>query len=455
MTSWNTRLDDGQGPLYLALADAIERDVTSGVLAPGERLPTHRDLADALGVNVSTVTRAYREAEKRGLLSATVGRGTFVTSDAMVSASMVSFEPQAAGTIEMGLINPLEHLDPDLNEGLKKLSRQQDTAPLLRYCDPRGMPRHREIGASWAARYGMPASADDTLVCSGAQHALTCCLSGLFTAGDRIAVEHLTYPGLKTLAAMLGIRLVPIAMDRQGMLPHALDTACRRDRIKGVYLMSGMQNPTTSSMDADRAKTLAELAERHDLTIIEDDAYKLTHPDSSAPVLAHAPGQGVYVAGISKPMAAGLRVAFMVAPQRLRKPLAQAILNSVWTTAPLNAELIRIWIQDGTADSTLAAKLAEARERQRMVTRTLRRHAIHGTESGFYIWMELPDGWSGKGFELAAAKRGVSVFGAERFSVGEAVAPAAVRISLTGPASKEELLSGLGIISELLDSNPG
>ncbi|EGB15371.1 transcriptional regulator, GntR family with aminotransferase domain-containing protein [Pseudodesulfovibrio mercurii] len=454
MTIYAPALVRGQGPLYVELADAIERDIEAGTLAPGERLPTHRDLADALGVNVSTVTRGYREAEKRGLISATVGRGTFVTSDAVTNSSMVSFEPCAPGMLELGLIAPLDHLDPEITEAFRRIARRRDPASLLRYSDPRGQAEHRRAGALWAERFGVPAQAEDVVVCAGSQHALTCALGGLLRPGDRLAVDELTYPGLKTLAAMLGLRLVPIPMDEHGMDPAGLDAACRRDEIKALYLMPGVHNPTTATLSEARRNEIARLADRHDLILIEDDAYDLTDPGRMAPVGNRAPHRRVYIAGMSKSLAAGLRVAFVVAPQHLVKPLAQAVLNTVWMAPPLNVELAAMWIHDGTADRVVEAKRAEAARRYMLACDVLDGLRFRGKRSGFFLWLELPEPWTGRALEQAAAGRGVSVFGAEKFTVGQSPAPRAARVSLTGAESPERLREGLVILRDILRGRP-
>ncbi len=443
---------EDDGPLYKALADAIERDIESGTLTPGERLPPHRDMADALGMNVSTVTRGYGEAEKRGLLSGTVGRGTFVASDAVTSTSMVSFEPCTPGMLEMGLISPFYHLDPDISEGFKRIARRKSPTAFMRYTDPRGLPEHRQAGANWAGRYGMEASGEDIIVCAGAQHGLTCCLSGLFRAGDRIATDALTYPGMKTLAGMLGIRLVPIAMDDEGMMPDALDAACRRDEIKGVYLMPGVHNPTTITMPESRRDQVAHLAEVHDLIIIEDDAYDLTAPGTLTPIGNRIRHRSVFVAGMSKSLAAGLRVAFLVAPKPFLKPLAQAVLNTIWMAPPLNGELAAMWINDGTADKVVERKRNEAARRYMAACDTLDGLRFRGKPNGFYLWVELPGQWTGQALENAAHKAGINIFGAEKFAVGETVPPPAVRISLTGIEDMATFKKGLttlkGIISK-------
>jgi DNA-binding transcriptional MocR family regulator len=229
-------------PLYLAIADALARDVAAGKLAPGQRLPTHREMAGIIGVDLSTVTRALGECARRGLVSATVGRGTFVAADIGVSVSLARAQDSPA-LLEMGLVLPLYAAEAEARETIRSTLLSLDMDRYLRYADPAGMPEHREAGARWVARAGVKALPKEILVTSGSQNALACCCMGLFSSGDRIAVDSLTYPGLKTLARMLNIRLVPIAMDASGMNPESLDAACRREPIRGVYLMPEFQTP--------------------------------------------------------------------------------------------------------------------------------------------------------------------------------------------------------------------
>ncbi len=451
MTIWTPNIQSNSNPLYIKLADAIEHDIFSGRLQPAEKLPTHRDLADSLGMNVTTITRGYKEAEKRGLIAGTVGRGTYVSSDAGTSSAMVSYEPHAPGMIELGLINPLYHLDPDLTDGLRKLCRKRDTSVLMRYSDPGGIPYHRTVGANWAKRFGLDVSTDNIVVCSGAQHALTCALGTLFQPGDNIATDSLTYPGMKTLCAMLGLRLIPVEMDQSGMIPENLDSVCRRQRIKGLYLMPGVHNPTTVTVSEQRRNALANIVTNHQLKVIEDDAYDLTRPGVIPPITALIPENAVYIAGISKALAAGLRVAFMVVPKKLHRPICEAILNTVWMTPPLNVELISMWIKDGTADKVIDLKQKEAAERFILTKKILNGYSFSGIPTGFFIWLSLPRPWRGNIFEQRMRELGVNVFGAEKFTVGDAPAPPAARISLTGTKTLEELATGLQLVKRVLD----
>jgi DNA-binding transcriptional MocR family regulator len=452
MTIWLPHIEKGKGLLYQTLADAIERDVRAGRLGPGMRLPTHRDLADALGVNVSTVTRGYAEAERRGLIHATVGRGTFVASDGGARPSLVTPEPHGPGIVEMGIVTPLYALDPDIADGLRRLSARRDLKGLLHYAAPPGLPEHRAAGAAWMRRYGLEADPADVVVTAGGQHALTCCLTALFHPGQRVAVDSLTYPGIKSLAATLGIRLAPVSGDDQGMSAADLDAACRREEIAGVYLMPSVHNPTTLFMPPERRDELAAVIQRYSLLLIEDDPYALMHPSGpAAPLSTLVPERGIFIAGVSKAFGAGLRVAFLCAPAPLRTKLSEAVLNTVWMASPITTELTCSLIMDGTADATVAAKRGEARRRYTVASEHLAGYAYQGHETGFFLWLHLPEPWSGAALELRAREAGVNLFGAERFSVGHEPVPAAVRISLSGPESLKDLAKGLDVVRQILE----
>jgi len=454
MTIFTLDTQSSSKPLYQQLADSIEHAIFRKRLQPGERLPTHRDLADTLGINVTTITRGYKEAERRGLVAGTVGRGTYVSSDAMSSTSMVPLEPHAPGMLEMGLVSPLYDFDPDLSSALKKLCRSRDISTLLHYSDPAGLPEHRAVAALWASRFGLQADPVDMVVCAGAQHALSCAFSGLFTAGDCIAVDCVTYPGIKTLAAMLGLRLIPVEMDQSGMNAESLDRICRRQKIKGVYLMPGMQNPTTTCMPENRREELAKSAKRHGLILIEDDAYSLSLNEVVTPVSNFMMENSIYIAGMSKALAAGLRTAFVRVPHQFHHPFCEAVLNTIWMAPPLNAEIAKRWIKDGTVDRVLFRKKEESAIRFHLAEKILQGFSFAGIETGFFIWLTLPEGWKGLLFEQRMRELGVDVFGAEKFTVGDAPSPAAARISLSCTKNREDLASGLKQIKRVLDEGP-
>ncbi len=446
---WKPRIPGSGKPLYLAIADALERDVGEGVLKPGARLPPQRELAAAMDLNLSTVTRAFKECERRGLISATVGRGTFISADTGVSVPLLPREASGRGLIEMGLVLPLYGLESGVVEEIKSAMSSRGLGRLLRYTEPAGLPEHREAGALWVGRRGLKTSPEDILVTSGSQNALACCLMALFKSGDRVAADALTYPGLKTLAAMLGIRLVPIPMDREGMIPDGLDAACRRESIRGVFLMPEVHNPTTACLAPHRRERIAALVKRHGLILIEDDAYGFTGDERRRALSASLPEHAIFLAGVAKAIGAGLRISFMAAPKRFRGRLENAVLSTVWMASPLNAEIASRIVSGRRADAILLRKRKEAGRRTAMALEKLSAYAVRTRPEGFFLWLELPDGRTGRELELMAREAGVRIFRAEKFAVGGG-APQAVRVSLTGADTFERLASGLDVIASIL-----
>jgi DNA-binding transcriptional MocR family regulator len=450
---WKPIIADTSQPKYIAIADQLAQDIREGRIHPGERLPTHRELADLVGANVSTITRAYKEAERRRLVAGTVGRGTFVASDACAALDLVRPEGLQTALIEMGLVHPLYGEDEPVAEVIQGLSRNRGLQQYVKYADPIGMPEHRAAGARWVKRFGIEVGPEQVVITAGAQHALACALLACFKPGDRIAVDALTYPGFKTLAGMLAIRLVAILADEHGMLPKALDAACRRDGIKGIFLMPGVQNPTAVHMPAQRREALAQMIKRHGLLLLEDDVYAHTCPETVPAIATWVPEQSILIAGLSKILFAGLRSAYVVASTAYHSLLARAVLNTIWMAPPLNAAIIAECITSGLVEQTLAKKMKEAARRNGLAREILSGCRYRGMDTGYFIWLALPEPWTGSEFEARCRQMGVNIFSAEKFAVSGSAAPAAARISLTGTTNREELTRGLSLVAKLLREN--
>jgi len=440
-------------PKYLALANAIEEAISSGQLSPGQQLPTHRDLAASMGVTVGTITRGYAEAQKKGLICSTVGRGTFVAKDAQ-GDSLPELPDKDGNIIDMGLVTPLYSMDPPIQEGLRQLLDDVYVQKTLRYSDAVGHEYDRKAGAKWLELYGMHVTENAVIICAGCQHALTCILTVLLNSGDGIAVDHLTYPGFKTLAGMLGMKLVPIAMNDEGMDPHALDVACQKEDIRAIFVMPGHQNPTTCCMSQRRRNEIVRVAQKHDLLIIEDCACDLSPSRHFTPLAALAPDQTILIAGVSKYFGAGLRISYVTASPKLRDKLSRAVRNTMWMASPITSRLTSMLINDGSALSSLINKKEEARLRNRLAQDILKDFEVNTLSDGFFMWLKLPEPWTGAQLEIATRERNVSIFCADKFAVGTGSVPRAARLSLTGPADRDELQAGLLIIRELLSSPP-
>jgi DNA-binding transcriptional MocR family regulator len=445
---WNPTLEP-EGPRYLAIADAIERDVRHGGLAPGARLPTHRDLAGTLGVTVGTVTRGYAEAARRGLLRGETGRGTFVGGESGAPI-LCHREDDAPGVVDLGMTLPLERLSPNLADTLRHMAADPDCQRLLEYYPSCGRRADRLAGARWMRRYGFDAAADNVAVTVGGQNALAVVLSAMLRPGDGLAVEGVTYPLVKTLARRFRLRLVEVAQDREGMVPEALDEACRAQTVRGVYLMPGCQNPTTARMPEYRRHEMVEVARRRGITIIEDDAYGLVADPGPAPLAALAPERTFFIASMSKSVAGGLRVAYLASPPVHARAVERAVSDMIWMAPPLMAAIARRWIDDGTADRTLAAKRAEAARRSEMTRNMLAGLDISMQNTGYFAWLRLPEPWTSGDFARVAGESGVLVTPDDAFVVGRRPLPHAVRLSMSGAADMDRLRHALRVIKDIL-----
>lgn len=453
-------IEEHSGPRYRAIADVLAADIAAGRLAEGERLPTQRALAERLGVTVGTVTRAYAEAERRGLVAATVGRGSFVRDGARVAAGFArapatDWAPLADSRRESGVIDLTRNALVGVGEAealaatLAALARRDDLAPCLDYQAHAGLPRHRAAGSAWIARRGLEVDPERVLVTVGAQHAMHVAFAALCRPGDTIALESLTYPGMKALAERLSLRAVPVATDAEGLVPESLEEMAARERPVALYTMPTAHNPLNVSMSAERRAAVAEVARRHGLWVVEDDVYGFLEPEAPPPLVAQMPERGLFVTSASKSMAPGLRVGWLAAPTRLLPELAAAARASLYMGPPLMAEVAGLWIEDGTADRLVAARLTESRARQAVAAEALAGLETAGHPQGFHVWLPLPAPWQADALAERTRLRGLAVTSVSAFAVG-APERQAVRLSISAAADRGELARGLALLRRVL-----
>jgi DNA-binding transcriptional MocR family regulator len=452
MTMWQPRLEGRSGPRYRAIADALAEDAARGRLRPGSQLPTHRDLADRLGVTVGTITRAYAEAARKGVVSGEVGRGTFVRGPASEPVAFRFASQAEPGLIDMSVNLPPAPPDPAaLAHALTTISKYSRLGSLLDYAPEGGAPEHRAAGASWIARAGLEVAPDQVLVSSGSQHGMTAVLAGLLRPGDLVLTESLTYPGMKALAGLLHLRLQGVAMDEHGLRPDALRTACRRGSVKAIYCVPTLHNPTTSVMPEARRREVVAIARQHDVLIVEDDVHGPLIEDRPPLLVALAPDITVHLSGTAKTLAPGLRIGYILAPKALVPRLATAIRTTTWMAAPLLAEVASVWIRDGTADLILAGNRKESAARHRLAVSVLGRFQIQAHPAAHHLWLQLPESRRSETFAEQARRAGVAVTPAQAFVVGSGAAPRAVRVCLGVARDRAQLEKGLRILAGVLD----
>ncbi len=448
---WMPCLDQDGRPVYLAIADAIARDMETGILSPGIRLPTVRHLAERLGVDVTTVSRAYGEARRRGLVAGRVGQGTFVQSPA--AAPMAA----AGGVIDMSMNAPpspgpalLERMRGDLAALSATLSAQH----WMGYGDHAGAAADRAAGLRWLSSRLPGMTQDRVVVTAGAQGALLALLAALVPPGGMILAEDLTYPGLRALAAQLGIGVSGLPRDDQGVLPDALSHACETLAPRLFYCNPTLHNPTTQTMSDRRRADIVAVARRHGLPIVEDDAYGMLVPDGPPPLAAHAPDLVYHVAGLAKCLSPALRIAYLAVPDaRCAARLAGAVRATQMAASPLGGGLASRWIETGLAHDILAAIRAETRRRQAMVRAALPSAVIGTHPDAFHLWLTLPSGWRQGDFTAHLRAHRVVAAASDAFSVGE-TASQAVRLCLGVMADGAETGRVLSLVAGLLDQPP-
>lgn len=450
--AWLPRLEGATGPKYLAIADAIADAVASGSLRAGDRLPPQRELARALAVDLTTVTRAFGEAQRRGLLDGRVGRGSFVRG-----AELRRPASAAPTVVDMSMNMPPQpdaaRLRARIAEGMAAIMASDDALTQLHYQDSAGIAAHREAAAAWlAARLG-PLASERVLVASGAQSALAAILDLTLEPGDALCAGELTYPGLKAAAERGGYRLVPLAMDREGVDPDAFEAACGEARPKALYVVPNIDSPTTVSMGPERRRAVAAVAARHGVAIVEDDAYGALPSKAPPPIAAIAPETTWHIASLSKCATPALRIAYVVSPglpQTLR--LSAEIRSTSLMASPLTSALAARWAANGTLDDIVDAIRRENVERQKIARRVLGEAAAAHPE-GHHLWLTLPSHWQRAEFVGHALHSGLAVVPSDAFAT-TGRPPDAVRVSLGIVPDRQQLDRALQRLAFLIERKP-
>lgn len=415
---------------YKTLVDAFAADIRSGKLLPGTRLPTHRQLAATEGLALVTASRVYAELEAMGLVSGETGRGTFVRETSLPPGLGMDQKVVAVGMTDLNFNYPSLPGQADLLRGaLRQLASSGDLESLLRYQPHAGRLHERASVARHLRTRGLTVEAEQVLVVSGAQHGLAVTMMALLQPGDVIAADALTYSGFKVLAESLHLEVLPIPVLDHGPDLQALERLCRQRRVRAVYTMPTIHNPLGWVMDAAQREGLVTIARQHDLLIIEDAAYAFLAENPPAPLAHLAPERTVYVSGLSKSVATGLRVGFIAAPVEKVPALERAIRATTWNTPGVLTAIASTWLDDGTVTQLEAEKRLDAQARQSMAREVLAGLPWVGHPSSYFLWLPLPEDARAEQIVVELMHELVSVSTAEPFAISAHV-PHAIRLAL-------------------------
>lgn len=418
---------------FRTVADTIAADIAAGRLRPGEKLPPQRDFAYDRGIAVSTASRVYAELARRGLVTGEVGRGTYVRSGPGQSVSLQPEPPPAAIDLQR-THSRLPEQEAVLAETLAALAGEGGAMAFGQY-GPAGTTQAQAIAAAFLAQDGHHPDPADILFTGNGRQALAAALAALAAPGERIACEPLTYPMVKAIAARLGITLVPVAMDAEGLCPDALLQAHRANPLSGVYLQPTLQNPLGATMGPGRRADLAAVLERTGLIAIEDAVYSFLA--EARPLACLAPDRVILVDSLSKRVMPSLTLGLVAAPPPLTDRLAASIRQGAWTALGLSLAAGMHWMGGDSAATLAAVKRRDAAARQAIARAALADLRVVGDPQAYHLWLELPETWRAEAYAAAALRQGIALIPAPAFAVAPGHAPNAVRLALAVPSPAE------------------
>jgi DNA-binding transcriptional MocR family regulator len=453
MTIWNPTLDRSK-PLYLAIADAITQDVEGGTLAKGDRLPPQRDLAWKLGVTLGTVTRGYKEAELRGLLAGEVGRGSYIRN----GINRAPIPPTAA---EIESVTDLTHAVPppvvtpqEFDAALHAVMRDPRKLDLLDYAPPDGFALHKAMAAQWLKHSGINTGEREIFITAGAHLGLITVLEALSEPGEKIMAEAINYALLRVTFKNAHLNPMALEMDEEGLIPDAFERAAKTGESRLLYLVPTLQNPTTSTMSSSRREAIVRLARKYNIIIIEDDIFRLLDARVQPPTFySLAPERTYHITSLSKTLAPGLRIGFVVTPQGQDRPMRSHIRTMAARTVGITGEIARYWIESDVASSILARTRNELAVRRSVFTEVLKGTNFRCEPGAPYAWLQLPEHWSAARFASTLMSQKIKVSPGSLFQLNPLIASRHIRICFGNPQSSWKTRLAFDAIRALMNNH--
>lgn len=442
---------------YKILVQVITGDIEQGVLGDDQRLPPQRQAADALGISVQTVTNAYKELERQGLVRCEVGRGSFVSrrmSD-RVAKDILDAPERALVDFSIARILHLNEHDRFWRDTCRELASEEDQ-PWIHACRPiAGFEAHREAAVHWVARQGLKVERDDLLITNGAAHGVFLALASLAGPDDVVLCENLTDHGVIGNSQVLGFTLKGLEMDRHGINPEHFEDLCSNERITALVCTPNLNNPTISLMPDARRREIAAIARRFGVHIIEDDVYGPLLDERRAPPISHyLPELSFYCTSMTKSVLTGLRIGYLVMPKRLALRTESILRVNSWMATPMVAEIASRWIRDGRADTLVRLQRRLLQARQAMVSEYLGDYLLGQHPNALSVWVGIPDHWELDSLARTLRHRHIAVASPDPFMVRGTPRPRAIRVCVGAECTDEEMRQALIGIREVFEQYP-
>ena len=472
---------DKQGkPTYILIAEHIASDIQNGRWSIGTSLPSSRALAKYLGVHRNTILSAYDELRAQGLIQTKAGKGTFVAKNLSVHLNqqikddtvvphykwpkLEPFKATSPPKLKTNKLN-LASSRPDLKLiPIKSLTRAFSRVTLRGlghnlFSDgpPQGfLPLREKIAQLLASSRGITVEPSQIITTQGTQMSIYLLSRVLFRSGDRIAIEYFGHPPVWQAFRICELTLEPINIDQDGMLVADLEAKILKEKIKGIFLTPNRQFPTGVRLSNTRRNKILELANLHHIPVIEDDfdhEFQYMPQAIEAPLRSQDNGKHcIYLGTLSNLFAPGMRLSYIVAPQKLiedictyRSHLNQATNQSIESAM---AELI----DEGTLQRHIRRSTAIYQHRYLFIVEQLKQNFqqyLQFTQynCGLSIWARLNKELCPETLHQDAITNNMLIYPAKYYAFDGKIHPF-IRLGI-GCADIPQIQKGLDILQEL------
>ncbi len=449
-TVWKPELNPEIKVKYLAVVDAIANAIRGGELCAGDQLPTHRDLAWDLKMNLSTITQAYKEATRRHLIGGEVGRGTFVLATSREAELFALKRAAPNSVIDLSTNLPAQHPDDEETQNLLSEALSKGAGvDALSYHSPDILTRAQAASSKWLSGRGYEVEPREVVPCAGAQQALFATLLALCGPGATVLVEEYTFPGMKAIARQLRLRLHGVACDAEGIIPDAFQTAINNSGAKVAVLVPNLQNPTGAIMSEERRRRISKVVLEHDLLVVEDDVYGAL--SGMSPLASELRDNTVLLSSLSKTVAPGLRFGFVSGAERWISPIRAEVHATNWAMSPFMIELACMWIEEERAFARAEWQRHEVERRWNLAKSRLKKlgAVCWGRTPCPHLWLATSGSSTEATRKLQAV--GVEVVPDSFFAAGRQETDR-IRICLTAPVSQTILSQALDKLIQCKES---
>ncbi|MDD5845956.1 MAG: PLP-dependent aminotransferase family protein [Lachnospiraceae bacterium] len=441
-------------PYTTCIVQLLEEDIEAGRLVPGTKLPPQRLLADWLGVDVDTISKAYGLCREKGILQTFRTKGSFITlpkKDAAGEDRTGEGRDRRNAPADLGEVVPLYSQNEWIRQYTERLLSGADAAELFGTRSEEDTAAQEKAGSAFLQDCGLTKeAAESPLITEGSQSALAACLTALFDPGDVIACDRYTDEGFLRLAFLLHLVVLPVESDEEGMKPSSLAFLCREKKVRGIYLNPDSNNPTGLRISKSRRSILIKVIRRHGLLLLEDGSFSPLCAEPIPPMSLALPDQAIYLSGFASAVGPGLLTSYAAVPKAYLEKVETASRSLGRHCLPLLPKIAEQLISSGTSRMITEDKKKELALRNETYGEIFPEQSTR--KDTLYQWLRLPESMDGGDLEKYLLTRNIIVFGAEHFLADTGAARNFLRVSTGTPKTREQLQENLALLKTGIDA---